>query len=596
MGNQKPELRSTIHKNQSDFIFSKIKENMNNSLSPEETRMYVSQAFRELESNLGKPLFENKGINRHSIPFIEDVIDDMEEITADIDVMLKEHKNSSQFLVDTFNYVHSEKKRLLSKVGALDSLVGDLNLISNEKDDSNIYLKESFQNAKTFDENFTVESITPAQISSLEGILTLGRQSTQNLSNDAWISMYNGNGDTGTGHMARRIQLEDEYGNSKESYIFVDDNSAMANDKIDSILDSRPDSIFEYQMVNVPNQFINKYKKYDFEWVKGNKAGDKLQLKILIELKELSNINWINISPYYPPKSTNKIEIYSIRTSRDGFEYSGLFEENNFELNTELNELPQTYRLDDLFDGSNDPSKGKYVGQGVFAFPNREAKFVEIIFNQNESYPEVIGQEIYYTRTSEQDFWTQIPKVKELEDSPSGEYIRYINGESHIYLKTIEVTEGWRYVIALRDINIMSYEFYEKSSFVSKRYDIDGEINKVMLYANEKIPESYLSNLKLNNTWITYEISFDDINWHEISPMHHEPLSDEFPPKILEINNNEIDLTSSFQIHKKIIKTNKKENQIRIKITLTRPKDAIYKNTTPIVEDYALRIVRKEGF
>ena len=596
MGNQKPELRSTIHKNQSDFIFSKIKENMNNSLSPEETRMYVSQAFRELESNLGKPLFENKGINRHSIPFIEDVIDDMEEITADIDVMLKEHKNSSQFLVDTFNYVHSEKKRLLSKVGALDSLVGDLNLISNEKDDSNIYLKESFQNAKTFDENFTVESITPAQISSLEGILTLGRQSTQNLSNDAWISMYNGNGDTGTGHMARRIQLEDEYGNSKESYIFVDDNSAMANDKIDSILDSRPDSIFEYQMVNVPNQFINKYKKYDFEWVKGNKAGDKLQLKILIELKELSNINWINISPYYPPKSTNKIEIYSIRTSRDGFEYSGLFEENNFELNTELNELPQTYRLDDLFDGSNDPSKGKYVGQGVFAFPNREAKFVEIIFNQNESYPEVIGQEIYYTRTSDQDFWTQIPKVKELEDSPSGEYIRYINGESHIYLKTIEVTEGWRYVIALRDINIMSYEFYEKSSFVSKRYDIDGEINKVMLYANEKIPESYLSNLKLNNTWITYEISFDDINWHEISPMHHEPLSDEFPPKILEINNNEIDLTSSFQIHKKIIKTNKKENQIRIKITLTRPKDAIYKNTTPIVEDYALRIVRKEGF
>ena len=284
MGNQKPELRSTIHKNQSDFIFSKIKENMNNSLSPEETRMYVSQAFRELESNLGKPLFENKGINRHSIPFIEDVIDDMEEITADIDVMLKEHKNSSQFLVDTFNYVHSEKKRLLSKVGALDSLVGDLNLISNEKDDSNIYLKESFQNAKTFDENFTVESITPAQISSLEGILTLGRQSTQNLSNDAWISMYNGNGDTGTGHMARRIQLEDEYGNSKESYIFVDDNSAMANDKIDSILDSRPDSIFEYQMVNVPNQFINKYKKYDFEWVKGNKAGDKLQLKILINI------------------------------------------------------------------------------------------------------------------------------------------------------------------------------------------------------------------------------------------------------------------------------------------------------------------------
>lgn len=596
MVNEKPELRSTIHKNQTDFIFKKIKEEIDTSLSPEESRIFASEAFKKVENVLGTPLFENKGVRRNSIPFLEDVSDDMEEISADIDVMMKEHKNASQFLVDSFNYVHSEKKRLMSKVSALDSLVGDLNLISNEKDDTNLYIKESFQNAKVFDENFTVESITPAQISSLEGILTLGRKSTENLSEEAWITMHNGNGDAGTGHMARRIQLEDEYGNPTEKYIFVNDNKAMANDDINSVLDTRPDTIFEYQMVNVPDSFINQYKQYDFEWVKGKKSGDRLQLKVLIELKDLKSINWININPYYPPRSTNKVQVYSIRTSTDGFEYKGLFEDGNFELNTELNELPQTYRLDDLFDGSNDPSKGKFVGQGVFAFPAREAKFVEIIFNQNESYPEVIGQEVYYTRTSDQDFWTQVPKVKELADSPTGEYIRYINGESHIYRKEIEVTEGWRYVIALRDINIMSYEFYESSSFVSKRYDIEGEIQKVMLYANEKIPKNYLSNLKLNNTWIIYEVSFDDITWHQISPMHHEPLEDDFPPKILEVNSNEIDLTSSFQIHKKLIKTKNPENKIRLKITLTRPKEDTFKNTTPILEDYALRIVRKEGF
>lgn len=594
MSNEKPNLRSTIHQSQSEFIFTRIKALIGDSTSEEEVTLYINEAFKIYKDRLGKPLFNNEKINRNEIPFIEKITDDMEEITSDIKTIYKEHSNSSKFLVDSFNYVHSEKKRLFSKMNGLNSLVGDLNLISHENEPSNIYIKESFENAKVFDEEFTVPSITPAQISSNEGILTLGRESTENLSENAWISFDTGNGSKGTSHLARRIQLEDEYGEYAEDYIFVNDNKAMANDDINSLLDNRPDTIFEYQMVNVPEEFINKYKKYDFEWIKGNKDGEVLQLKVLIELEKLQSINWININPYYPPRSTNKVEVYSIKTSIDGFEYKGLFEENDFILNTELNELPQTYRVDDLFDGSNNPANGKYTGQGIFAFSSRDAKFVEIIFNQKESYPEIIGQEVYHVRTSDQDYWTQVPKVKELENMVAGEYIRYINGQSFIYQKTIEVTEGWRYAISLRDINIMSYQFYENSSFISKRYSIDGDINKVMLYVNEKIPNSYLDRIDMNNDWIIYEVSFDDINWYKISPMHHEPLSDNFSPKILEINSNEIDLTSSFQIHKKLINTNKIENQIRLKITMSRPKDTLFKNTTPIVEDYAIRIVKKE--
>ena len=177
----------------------------------------------------------------------------------------------------------------------------------------------------------------------------------------------------------------------------------------------------------------------------------------------------------------------------------------------------------------------------------------------------------------------------------AGEYTRQVNGEALIYLKQVQATnEGWRHVIGIRDINLMSYLFEEKSSFISKRYEANGEISKVMLYANEKIPNSYMELIKENNSWIKYELSFDDTNWFEISPMHHEPVSNIFPPKIIEVNGNEIDLASAFQVHKQLVKTEEKATGVRIRITLKRPIGENFNQTTPILEDFALRVVKKE--
>ena len=90
-----------------------------------------------------------------------------------------------------------------------------------------------------------------------------------------------------------------------------------------------------------------------------------------------------------------------------------------------------------------------------------------------------------------------------------------------------------------------------------------------------------------------YEVSFDDTNWFPISPMHHEPLNDAFSPKILEVNSAEVDLTAAFQIHKARIKTEGPAHQVRLKVTLSRPKGAVFEDTTPILEDVALKIEKK---
>lgn len=595
MSDLKISMRSTIEENQKAYILEKVKEDLKKSKSKEETKLIVDSAMSRFDKKAGSPLFEIRRAERGQVPFMEDVLENMEEISEDISTMYKEHNNSTKFVVDSFNYVHSEKKRILSKIGGLSSLVGDLNLIAHEKLVNNIYFKESFEDPKAFDSEFSIDSISKAQISSGEGILTLARESTENLSETATIASLNGNGEVGTQHLARRVQLKDKDGNTVERYVFVDSNAAMKNDDSSVLLDNRPDTIFEYQMVNVPTSFINSLNRYDFEWVKGEKSGDRLRLKLVIELNEVRDLNWINLNPYYPPNSTNKIQVYSIRTSEDGFEYVGLFEKENNILNHELNESSQTYRIDDLFDGSNELANAKYTGQGVWSFPHRKTKFVEIVLDQTESYPEVVGQEVYYVRTKDQDYWTQVAKVKELEDMDAGEYTRQVNGEALIYLKQVQATnEGWRHVIGIRDINLMSYLFEEKSSFISKRYEANGEISKVMLYANEKIPNSYMELIKENNSWIKYELSFDDTNWFEISPMHHEPVSDVFPPKIIEVNGNEIDLASAFQVHKQLVKTEEKATGVRIRITLKRPIGENFNQTTPILEDFALRVVKKE--
>lgn len=595
MSDIKFQIESTIHDAQLAYITQRTKEELSTIGSKEDKRLVIEKRYKEYIENLGMPIYKREKMERGQLPFAEQFIAMMEEISQDISILYKEHDNTSKFISDTYNYMHSEKKRLISDISTLNSLVGDLNLISSEQDSSNLYFKESFENPKSQDTKFQIATIDSAQISSTEGVLTLARKDTLNLSENATIALLQGNGDAGVEHLAKRVQIKNKVGEDETKYVFVGENDSVVNNDPKAMIDNRSDSIFEYQMVNVPDSFIEQYNRYDFDWIKGNKKGSNLRLKVVVELDKASTINWINVNPYYPAKSTNRVKVYSIRTSVDGFEYQGLFEKDNFILNKELNEMPETYRVDDLFDTSNNPSDSKFTSQGVWSFPSRKARFVEFVFDQDESYIETIGQHVYYAKPEGQDFWTQVPKVEELKNEKDGEYARSMNGKNIMYRKQLVGThDGWRYAIGIRDLNIMSYRYTEHASFISQKYEIDGEIQKLMLYANEKIPKEYLTNLSTSNDWIKYEVTFDDINWYRISPMHQEPVTDDFPAKILEINTPGIDLSSAFQLHNQLIRTETPYSSVRFKVTLSRPKGEAFEETTPILEDVALRIVKKE--
>jgi hypothetical protein len=577
-------------------------EKLQDKLSAPQINALVAETIKRYYVNLGRPLLVRRYAQEGHLPYIEEYESMMEEIVGDMTILYSEIDAVGQALANHFNYAQSERLRIGNTIKAVASLTNDLNQLANEVTVNSTYLSDSFndQNGVEFD----MIMGTPVQVSTREGIITLARTSTANRSNTASIKLLQGEGEAGTQHIARRIDVTTDDGEFSQNATYLYDqtpnNDAMA------VLDARPDTIFEFQKVSTALSNITEIaKSYDFGWVNGTKTNDKLRLKLVIELAEVADINWININPYHPPESTGKVVVYSIRTSEDGFDYKPLYDEGNYILNAEINTTPQTYRQDEIYDGSNDFSSSKFSGQGVWSFATRPAKYVEFVFDQAEAYNELIGHTYYERVTVSKDATTglesessvRIPASQVPEDVVNGPSGKYGLQDGEYIRKGIEVFDGWRYAIGIRDINIMSYQFVAKSEFISKKFTVDKPIKEVMLYANEKIPEAFLQDLKKANDWIQYFVSFDDINWYQISPMHHVPMSGTtFPPKIFEVNGANTDLELSFQLYKGYITMSEQPNTVRLKAILSRP-TSVYNSPsfTPILEDYSLRVVFQEG-
>lgn len=590
------QLKSEMMERQADYLFNRAYELLGDTATDEQISALVADTLRRYYMELGRPLMQKRHAESGHLPWIEEYNETISEVTEDVSILFREVEVMGDYLAEYFNYAQSERERVKQRIRGITGLTNDLNLIANDSHGNALFFRESFDDTRGIEPNMIIGRA--AQVSTQEGVVTLSRANTINRSQKGNIKSIQGNGDPGTYHIVRKATIEtDEGPQAVVNYI----SDSIPNDNPAVVLDGRPDTIFEYQMVNIEKEAIaGKPKGYDFEWAKGNRINDRLRLKMVIELEGNVDVNWINVNPYNAPFSTGKVSIYSIRTSEDGFDYQPLYN-GSLVLNSEINTTPQTYRADAIFDGSNDFTTSKFAGQGVWAFPTRKARFVEIVIDQDESYDELIGH-TYYEKTirasdgasSKTTRISASQAPKNVVDGPPGTYS--LDSETQI-TKGIEYKEfegkGWRYAIGLRDINIMSYEFEEKSEFVSKRYEAEEPIKKIMLYANEKIPQEYLDVVATGNEWIQYFISTDDVNWHRISPMHHQPLSkDGFPPKIIEINGSQTDLLDAFQLHKSYLDTDSEVKGVRLKVVLQRPKDIPNASTTtPVLEDYALRVV-----
>ena len=597
-------MRSKIITLQKEYLERALERALKRAGSQEEADALINEFFKTYYMNVGSPLLQKRYAEEGHLPYIEDYNMTTGEMAIDLDIIFEETGLIGDAMAHYFNYAQNERTRIRNRIQKIGSSANDLALLSSNNKKNDLYFKDSFNSRETIEDKMVIGAM--ADIMTEQGVVTLKRVSTFNQSQDASIKLLKGDGEAGTYHVAKQQAIPTASENYSMNATYISDETP--NDDPNAILDGRPDTIFEYQMVNMPRDIIvDKMKSYDVSWVKGSKSGDRLRLHLVLELAEEVDINWININPYHAPGSTGNVKVYSIRTSADGFDYQALYDADDYVLNAEINIVPQTYNMEELFSGTDDMRVSKFAGQGVWSFTPRRTKFVEIVLDQDQSYEELIGH-TYYEMVNPPDAskdggagkegkGVRIPESQVstfIAEAPHG---RYMLNSTNAYIdKKLEVHPGWRYAIGLRDINVMSYEYAPKSEIISTKYTTNRPIRNVLLYVNEKIPKEFLEVVATGNEWIKYYISYDDVNWHRISPMHHQPLgkASEFPAKIIEFNLNELSPVGVVGIHKTQLKVESPVNGIRFKAVMERPADERFKHLTPMIEDYSLQVVLDE--
>lgn len=549
--------------------------------SREEITATVGSALKEYYTKVGKPFFKPIYPDKGGLPIAEHYNANCTAIYNDLNTISGELGELAQGLVDQFNYCQTKKINMENKINYIASLCSDYAMSANLTQPDIFYINENFDNTNKI-------QTSSAHVDPRVGVLTLARSSSTNRSKTAKVSSTKGNGFNGNYHMTKT-----------ELGITTFLSTAGAHDQAATILDDNPDTWFEYQILRLKDICKEKWLS-NLNWATA-KVNDILSLTILIELSELEDINWININPYLPNESS-KVVVKLIRTSEDGTNYKELYN-NNLILNTQLNSTSQTFRNEDITsDMYNIPNKFK--GQGVWTFDNRQAKFVEIVLEQSESYTTNLGH-YKYTKVlmntdgtvNKKTVIDEATVTSEIREGAVGKYPTGINNE-HI-LKEIEYDQGWRHCIGIKDIGIYSYKYEAKSEIVTKPYSSINPIKEISLYTKEHIPESFLADFKKINSWITYEISLDGSTFYPISPMHRNPVGagaiktwdgteQNFPPKIYEINP-----TNSYEVQQKLfykgyIETEKAPHTIQLKITMYRPVNI--EDVTPVLDSFTLAV------
>lgn len=590
---QSPVIDSKIEQQQKEYLLEQAKVRLGKAATKEEVSQLADEVYLRYLACANQPLFQARKVVYGELPFIEDYYENNKEMEKDLTILFSELNTIAMYLVDYFNYSYSEKERIMTMVRGINGVIGDLQMLTEETTPNTVYFKESFTNYDSMDQQLT-SAESRCMIHTEEGVLTLRRTGAVNRSLKSKVKTLQGNGMAGTYYLTRRIQANTEFNNHE--YV----SKQLLNNNQDSLIDGNIDTVYEYQMVNFPDSDKDSLLNYDVEWAKGKEHDDLLRVRMVVELEKPQIINWINLKPYHPPNSPGTLNVYSIRTSLDGFNYVGLFEEDIHILNQEINSTPQSYRLDDVFDNSDDFKKNKFTGQGVWSFPSREARYIELVLEQPNSYKELIGHESYYRRKTDSNTWTRIRRQEVPSNIVDEDYGIYPVDQTYEIKKVLEPFNGWRYAIGIRDIQIMSFDFAEASEYISKPFPVEDGIDSILLYVNEKIPELYKEKISESNDWIRYFVSFDDIDWYRVSPIHHQPINDTFSPKLITINGNEENGNDSF-LYKQNILLKESPKQVRLKILMKRPEKTTEQeiplnNTTPLVEDIALKIrTEKKG-
>jgi hypothetical protein len=301
-----------------------------------------NKALKEFYERAHTPFLRLRPARKGTSPSYLDYNDSFKELSWDLDVVFKEIATLEKTILKNFNHTLSERDKLNKLVKRVSSKVGDYVLYSEDPIGNTIYFKDSFNDVSRMDFGSELLSQKQCEINVAEGIVTLPVIRS----------------DTPTSK-AMKVQINESSGpdGSVGNYQEI---GAAPHDDIRDILDSNPDTWFEY------------------ERVQRTKAEDTraLVLDLTFYFEEPQVINSIRINPNNFGTQT-PVSIEQIDTSyngnvwisiKDDIPISGFLQEDEENVFTLA------------------PSTSKYTGQGLYTFTPRKIKYIHLILKQDTPY------------------------------------------------------------------------------------------------------------------------------------------------------------------------------------------------------------------
>lgn len=530
--------KNDILKQQSNFLFTNLKENLKDKNTLVDYNKAISKSLNDFVNMAFKPSFEAN----HSIKFDKDEQKrDLRHINLDLNIVNDSLNYINDTILNNFNDIQMFKtkcKNLLNKTRSNSSVLNFLN-----RNKSYIEFKDDFNSYDNID--LTKTSSSNINVSTAEGILLLPYVKDKTVSPSGVVINISDNASYGNYKVVEKIPYSDQY------YFLSEINDRI---KEEDCYDGNGNTWLEIQSYDIGE----------------DKDGITCQLIFSVHT---SDINWIEINPYIPFNSgytfiVDKIEYRETESEA----FKPLF------VNKDNNEVGLSYATE---------IKNKYTQQGVYIFEPVYIHSFRVTLKQPNPYPESTGYFHYQylnTGSSGNSSWVDksrqwaLNQISTIEDTTQEGYYA-INSKEMIKkeLRVNAATDRW--CIGIKNIQCKNKAYTTSSEVYSIKYESSKPIKNLKLRTSEIIPNSLIGKDS-----ITYHISFDDIEWHQIRPENHIGNSD-IPYYFNFTDSVESDVA---EFNGNIKYMNEKVYNVRLRINMTGVSGNSINKVSPILQEYAL--------
>lgn len=577
-----------------EYISKKLMQHIASNVDVDKLNYDIYNTMMRRYTNAYSPLMIRRYLS--GIPKLEDINETMDECIYDISSINDEHQNLAENMKVHFNERQNQKDSMINKIRVLNNTIDDAMFINGQlPSQDTIVFRDSFTTLDSVD-LVSTEGI-PAEVSTREGVARLNVLSAENLSKKMTIDKIDGIGEMGNPHT---IDLKLRNDSTVEAISY----KPLTGQNVAALFDDQPQTHFEYSAVGVSEEDKRSTKYYDISWAVAKKD-QPLRMRMVMKMEEEDVVNMITIVPFFNIGQAQRLKLISIRSSIDGIDYSDLFE-GPVVINPSLNVMPDTYRAQNMYLKG---SSAKLAGSGVFVFKPTKLKYIEFMYEQDHYYSTKIGHTAYKLVSSSvsnteglaSEDGNRIRESDVPKNIQTAEPGRHTLSDSKTIIeKSIDVFDGWRYSIAIKDIGVYKFKYAQISEFRSIKY-VTGNpekgtgrpISKILLEVDELIPEEFTKKVSTRANYIQYYISFDDQKWIPISPIHRMPYGSEtLPPKLIEINPVRASINSAVNASKYSHESKEPVYSFRLRAVIKRPGRDIedVEFFSPILEEYRIKV------